>query len=91
MRAKHKIVAPGIAYLVPAMDEVRTRLDTVLTVIYLVVNEGCLATAGEAPIRRDLAPDAEWLAGLLVDLLPNEPEPLAIRILARVILDGDCG
>ena len=86
VRAKHKIVASGIAYRLPALDELRTRLDAVLTVIYLVFNEGYLATAGEAPIRRDLARDAEWLAGLLVNLLPKEPEPLGLLALIRLQL-----
>ena len=53
VRAKHKIVDSGIAYRVRAMDELRTRLDAVLTVIHLVFNEGYLASACEAPIRRD--------------------------------------
>jgi RNA polymerase sigma factor (sigma-70 family) len=86
VRAKHKIVASGITYRVPTLDELRSRLDEVLTVIYLVFNEGYLATAGEAPIRRDLARDAEWLARLLVNLLPNEPEPQGLLALIRLHL-----
>jgi RNA polymerase sigma-70 factor (ECF subfamily) len=62
------------------------RLDEVLTVIYLVFNEGYLATAGDAPIRRDLARDAEWLASLLANLLPNEPEPQGLLALIRLHL-----
>ena len=86
VRAKQKIVASGMTYRVPAFDELRSRLDEVLTVIYLVFNEGYLATAGEAPIRRDLARDAEWLAGLVVNLLPNEPEPQGLLALIRLQL-----
>jgi RNA polymerase sigma-70 factor (ECF subfamily) len=85
-RAKHKIMASGIAYRVPGVDELRSRLDEVLTVIYLVFNEGYLVTAGEAPIRRDLARDAEWLASLLANLLPNEPEPHGLLALIRLHL-----
>jgi RNA polymerase sigma-70 factor (ECF subfamily) len=85
-RAKQKIVTAAIPYRVPALDELRSRLDEVLTVIYLVFNEGYLATAGEAPIRRDLARDAEWLASLLVNLLPNEPEPQGLLALIRLHL-----
>jgi RNA polymerase sigma-70 factor (ECF subfamily) len=85
-RAKQKIVAAAVPYRVPAVDDLRSRLDEVLTVIYLVFNEGYLATSGEAAIRRDLARDAEWLAGLLVNLLPNEPEPQGLLALIRLHL-----
>ena len=50
----------------------------VLTVIYLVFNEGYLATSGKDPIRRDLVSDAEWLATLLMRLLPQEPEVIGL-------------
>jgi RNA polymerase sigma-70 factor (ECF subfamily) len=86
VRAKHKIVASGVPYRVPAPDELGARLDEVLTVIYLVFNEGYLATAGEQPIRRDVARDAEWLASLLTRLLPGEPEPLGLLALIRLHL-----
>jgi RNA polymerase sigma-70 factor (ECF subfamily) len=86
VRAKQKIVSSGIPYRVPAPDDLRPRLHEVLAVIYLVFNEGYLTTAGEAPLRRELARDAEWLAGLLVSLLPGEPEPLGLLALIRLHL-----
>jgi RNA polymerase sigma-70 factor (ECF subfamily) len=86
VRAKHKIVSSGVPYRVPSQDELSTRLDEVLTVIYLVLNEGYLATTGEPPIRRDLARDAEWLASLLCRLMPEEPEPLGLLALTRLHL-----
>ena len=86
VRAKHKIVAAGIPYRTPRPDELRARLDEVLTVIYLVFNEGYLGTTGETALRRDLAGDAEWLASLLVRLLPDEPEPLGLLATIRLAL-----
>ena len=86
VRAKHKIVTSKVPYRLPAPDEAAERLDEVLTVIYLVFNEGYLATAGELPIRRDLAADAEWLASLLCRLLPDEGEPLGLLALIRLHL-----
>lgn len=86
VRAKHKIVSSKVPYRVPAPDELAPRLDEVLTVIYLVFNEGYVATAGEVPIRRDLARDAEWLASLLSRFLPDEPEPLGLLALIRLHL-----
>src|SRR5262249_59518159 len=86
VRAKRKIVASGVPYRVPAGDELMTRLNEVLTVIYLVFNEGYLATAGSEPIRRDLARDAEWLATLLMRLLPQEPEGIGLVALIRLHL-----
>jgi RNA polymerase sigma factor (sigma-70 family) len=86
VRAKHKIVASGVTYRVPPFEELASRLDDVLTVIYLVFNEGYVSTAGDSPIRRDLARDAEWLAGLVVNLLPNEPEPRGLLALIRLHL-----
>jgi RNA polymerase sigma-70 factor (ECF subfamily) len=85
-RAKHKIVTSGVPYRAPAPDELGWRLDEVLTVIYLVFNEGYVATTGEAAIRRDLASDAEWLASLLCQLMPDEPEPLGLLALVRLHL-----
>src|SRR5262249_60740589 len=52
-RAKRKIVTSGVPYRVPASDELGSRLDEVLTVIYLVFNEGYVATTGETAVRRD--------------------------------------
>ncbi|PZR93129.1 MAG: RNA polymerase subunit sigma-24 [Candidatus Nephthysia bennettiae] len=86
VRAKRKIVASGVSYGVPGPDDLRPRLAEVLRVIYLVFNEGYLATEGAAPIRRDVARDAEWLASLLVSLLPDEPEPLGLLALIRLHL-----
>jgi len=86
VRARSKIVAAGIPYRVPGPDDFRERLDEVLTVLYLVFNEGHLATGGDAAVRQDLARDAEWLAGLLVRLLPDEPEPLGLLALIRLHL-----
>jgi RNA polymerase sigma factor (sigma-70 family) len=86
VRAKRKIVDADIPYRVPGSADFLARLDEVLTVIYLVFNEGYLTTAGDAPLRRDLALDAEWLAGLLARLLPDEPEPLGLVVLIRLHL-----
>ena len=86
VRAKRKIVESKVPYRVPAADELMPRLNEVLTVIYLVFNEGYLATAGSEPIRRDLARDAEWLATLLMRLLPQEPEVIGLVALIRLHL-----
>lgn len=86
VRAKQKIVSAGIPYRVPQAEDLRERLDEVLTVVYLVFNEGYLSTAGAEPLRRDLAADAEWLASLLVSLMPQEPEPLGLLALIRIAL-----
>jgi RNA polymerase sigma factor (sigma-70 family) len=85
-RAKQKITAAGIPYRTPDREELHERLVMVLRVIYLVFNEGYLATEGERPIRRELADDAEWLAGMLVRWLPEEPEPLGLLALIRLHL-----
>ncbi len=83
VRAKRKIVAAGIPYRVPEGAELHARLDGVLTVLYLLFNEGYLATAGEGA-RRDLVADAVWLAGLLVRLLPDAPEALGLLALMQL-------
>ena len=86
VRAKRKIVDTGIAYRVPSGAELLARLDEVLAVIYLVFNEGYVATTGTPPIRRDLARDAEWLATLLMRLMPDQPEVMGLVALISLNL-----
>ena len=85
-RAKRKIVEANIPYRVPAERDMAERLDEVLAVLYLMFNEGYLATGGDRASRRDLAEDAAWLAGLMVRLMPEEPEALGLLALMRLHL-----
>jgi RNA polymerase sigma-70 factor (ECF subfamily) len=86
VRAKRKIRQAGIPYRVPEPAELPERLEQVLAVLYLVFNEGYLASTGEVAERRDLARDAEWLCSLLVQLMPDEPEPMGLLALMRLHL-----
>jgi RNA polymerase sigma-70 factor (ECF subfamily) len=97
VRAKNKIRAAHIPYRVPDDAELPDRLPPVLAVIYLVFNEGYVASSGEAASRDDLTAEAIRLGRLLVDLMPDEPEVaglLALMLLtesrrrARVAADG---
>ncbi|WP_029116060.1 RNA polymerase sigma factor [Mycobacterium sp. URHB0044] len=82
-RAKRKITDAGIPYRIPADDELGARLTEVLAVIYLLLNEGYLSTA-ERTHAHDLVDDAEWLAALLHELMPSEPEVAGLLSLIRL-------
>ncbi len=81
VRAKRKIRQAGIPYRVPAPEEFPERLGAVLAVVYLIFNAGYLAASGADLVRVDLCDEGVRLAGLLVDLLPEEPEPLGLAAL----------
>ena len=83
VRAKAKIRDARIPYEVPGRGELAERLDGVLRVIYLVFNEGYLASAGEALTRQSLTAEAIRLGRLLVELLP-EPEAVGLLALMRL-------
>ncbi|GIH95621.1 RNA polymerase sigma factor [Planobispora siamensis] len=83
-RAKKKIAEAGIPYRIPAGGELPERLGEVLAVVYLLFNEGYLSSTAERAQARDLVDDAEWLAALLVGLLPGEPEAAGLLALIRL-------
>lgn len=83
-RAKRKIAQAGIPYRIPRADELPDRLGEVLTVIYLLFNEGYLSSTSDRTHSRDLVDDAEWLTALLAGLLPDEPEVIGLLVLIRL-------
>ncbi len=98
VRAKRKIRGAGIPYRVPSQEDLRDRLDAVLLVVYLIFNEGYLASSGDALIRRELCAEAIRLGRVLCQLLPQQPEARALLALmllhdsrrdARVSSDGE--
>lgn len=74
VRAKRTLTDAGIAFELPARDELSARVASVLEVIYLVFNEGYSATAGDDLVRPALCEDALRLGRVLAELLPDERE-----------------
>jgi RNA polymerase sigma-70 factor (ECF subfamily) len=83
VRAKAKIREARIPYEVPGRSALPDRLESVLRVIYLVFNEGYLASSGASLTRNELSAEAIRLGRLLVELLP---EPEAVGLLALMLL-----
>ena len=83
LRAKGKIERAGITLRVPPADQLADRIDSVLTVVYLLFNEGYAATEGE-PLRDALAQEAIDLGEVLVALMPQDDE--ARSLLALMLL-----
>ena len=80
VRGKSKIRDAGIPFIIPSADDLPERLESVLTVIYLVFNEGYSASSGDTMTRADLSGEAIRLGRLLLELLPD-PEVMGLVAL----------
>ena len=80
-RARRKIRNAGIPYRVPPADLLPERLDALLAVIYLIFNEGYVATSGDTLIRHELCDEAIRLGRILADLLPQSAESRGLLAL----------
>lgn len=98
VRAKAKIRDAGIPFALPAGGDVAARLGAVLSVIYLIFNEGYFASSGESLVRDELAASAIELGRMLSGLMPDSTEVsglLALMLLqhsrrgVRVDAEGD--
>jgi len=85
VRAKGKIRAAKIPYRVPGDAELPGRRRAVLAVIYLIFNEGYIASSGDRLVREDLCAEAIRLARLLAELMPDEPEVTGLLALLLLI------
>ncbi len=97
VRGKAKIRDAGIPFEIPTVSQMPQRLDAVLSVIYLVFNEGYSASSGESVTRSELSEEAIRLGRLLIQLLPDAEAKglLALMLIqesrrtARTTADGD--
>ncbi len=81
VRAKAKIRDAGIPYRVPEPGDLPVRLRAALAVVYLIFNEGYLASSGEELSRADLCAEAIRLGRVLDHLMPDEPEVMGLLAL----------
>ena len=97
VRAKAKIRGARIPYRIPTDADLPERLDGVLTVLYLIFNEGYASSSGTDLVRTDLCDEAILLTRMIVELMPDDHEPrglLGLMLLhnarrpARVSSDG---
>ena len=84
-RAKRKIKTAGIPYRVPQAADLPRRLTGVMTVLYLIFNEGYLSTSGGHPVRDDLCAEAIRLTRVVRTLLPDEPEVAGLLALMLLV------
>jgi RNA polymerase sigma-70 factor, ECF subfamily len=94
VRAKRKIRDARIPYVVPADQDLPERLRSVLSALYLIFNEGYLATSADTLVQRELCNEAIRLARVLVELMPDEPEArglLALMLLQHSRRDARTG
>jgi RNA polymerase sigma-70 factor (ECF subfamily) len=81
VRAKDKIRQAGIPFRVPEREELPSRLDTVLETIYAAFAEGWSDPGGTDIVRRDLTEESLFLARLVAEMVPQEPEALGLLAL----------
>jgi RNA polymerase sigma-70 factor, ECF subfamily len=86
VRAKRKIRDAGIPYAVPGTNDIAERIDAVLTVIYLVFNEGYAATRGTSLVRTDLCAEAIRLGRLVITLMGPQTTTEAKALVALMLL-----
>jgi RNA polymerase sigma-70 factor, ECF subfamily len=90
VRAKKKIETENLPYAVPPLEELPARMEAVLSVIYLIFNEGYSASQGDQLIRKELCTEAIRLAEVLNSLLAHEkslgPDAEALGLLALMLL-----
>ncbi len=80
-RAKDKIRQAGIPFRIPERDELPDRTGAVLDAVYAAYTEGWTEAGGNDVARRDLTEEAVFLARLVVEMLPDEPEALGLLAL----------
>jgi RNA polymerase sigma-70 factor (ECF subfamily) len=81
VRAQRKIQQARIPYEVPRPDRLPERLSAVQAVLYLIFNEGYSASSGDNLVRRELCAEAIRLARTLTELIPDNPESMALLAL----------
>jgi RNA polymerase sigma-70 factor (ECF subfamily) len=81
VRAKAKIRDAGISFEVPEQQQLGGRLDAVLAALYVAYGAGWEEIAGADPGQPDLVDEVLWLARLIVELLPDEPEAKGLLAL----------
>jgi RNA polymerase sigma factor (sigma-70 family) len=84
VRAKKTLSEAHVPFETPCGDELGRRVESVLTVVYLIFNEGYTATSGEEWMRAALSEDALRLGRMLAQLLPDEPEVHALLSLMEL-------